>query len=233
MEDTYDPRLASEQSAPASPPNGNGADHGWDGAERRYFARRPCRIEAEVRLQGETSGLSARITDISVSGCYLEMLIPLPAESNIEVLFKPGEAPVKARAKVRTSQMGLGMGVSFMDMSPEDFQELLRFAPPARYESSPIEQSHATAATAYGGAAHPAESNGEGRVLLLDAPQEKETSEATTAEELEAVVLILMRKGLLGRSEIRDEITRLKAAKASSPASNYSNSFQGAANRRK
>lgn len=233
MEDTYDPRHPSKQNAPASRTKVNVPVHSWDGSERRYFSRRPCRMEAEVRLQGESSGLSASITDISVSGCYIEMLAPLPVDSVIDVLFKPNDALVNARAKVRTSQTGLGMGISFMDMKPEDFQELLRFAPPSRFTSPPIESGPTSAATASGYGTGQAQCKGEAHVLVLDAPEENQMDAATTAEELEAIVRILTRKGLLMRSEILDEMNRLKSEKANPPPSHYSSYSDGVTNRMK
>ena len=233
MEDKYDPRHPPKQNTAASKTETNVPVHNWDGSERRYFSRRACRIEAEVRLQDESSGLSARITDISVSGCYIEMLAPLPVDSVIELLFKPGDAMVNARGKIRTSQTGLGMGISFMDMRPGDFQELLRFAPPSRYVSPFSESGNSSDATASGGVPELVQSKREARVLVLDALAEKEMDAATTAEELEAVVRILTRKGLLGRSEIFEEMDRLKAEKANPPPSHYSSYSEGVSNRMK
>ncbi len=233
MEDTYDPRHPGKQNAPASRSKANVPVHSWDGSERRYFSRRACRLEAEVRLLGESSGLSASITDISVSGCYIEMIAPLPVDSVIDVLFKPNDAMVTARGKIRTSQNGLGMGISFMDIKPEDFQELLRFAPPSRYAASPGEPGPSSGATASGNRAGQAQSKGEARVLVLDAPEEKEMGTGTTAEELEAIVRILTRKGLLMRSEIIDEMNRLKSEKGNPPPSHYSSYSDGITNRMK
>lgn len=233
MEDTYDPRHPGKQNVPASRLKVNVPAKSWDGMERRYFSRRACRLEAEVRLQGESSGLAANITDISVSGCYIEMLAPLPVDSVIEVLFKPNDAMVTARGKVRTSLNGLGMGISFVDMKPEGFQELLRFAPPARTASPANGSDPSSITTASGSGAGPGQSKGEARVLVLDAPEEKEMGTTTTAEELEAIVRILTRKGLLMRSEILDEMDRLKSEKANPPPSHYSSYTEGVSNRMK
>lgn len=233
MEDTYDPRHPGKQNTPASRSKVNVPAHAWDGAERRHFSRRACRLEAEVRLQGESSGLSASITDISVSGCYIEMLAPLPVDSMIEVVFKPNEAMVNARGKVRTSQNGLGMGISFMDMKPEDFQELLRFAPPSRYATSPGEAGSSSAVSAAASGTGQSQPKGEARVLVLDAPEETEMGTATTAEELEAIVRILTRKGLLMRSEIVEEMNRLKSEKDNPPPAHYSSYSDGVTNRMK
>ncbi len=236
MEDTYDPRHPGKQNVPASRSNVNVPAQSWGGVERRYFSRRACRLEAEVRLQGESSGLSASITDISVSGCYIEMLAPLPVDSMIEVLFTPNDAMVIARGKVRTSLNGLGMGISFMDMKPEDFQELLRFAPPSRF-ASPATGAGASSMTAASGGgaggAGQAQSKEEARVLVLDAPEEKTMGTSTTSEELEAIVRILTRKGLLTRPEIRDEMDRLKSEKTNPPPSHYSSYSDGVTNRMK
>jgi hypothetical protein len=100
----------------------------WSGEERRLFARRSCRIEAQVSVPGSSVGLPGKVTDISLGGCYVEMLAPLPVHTMVELVLTAGDTTLRFFGKVRSSQTGLGMGVTFASMSPGDFEKLRKFS---------------------------------------------------------------------------------------------------------
>ncbi len=95
----------------------------WNGEERRLFGRRSCRIEAQVSIPGSSVSLPGKVTDISLGGCYVEMLAPLPVDTMVELELTAGDTAMRASGKVRASQMGLGMGVAFASMSPGAFRK--------------------------------------------------------------------------------------------------------------
>jgi len=74
--------------------------------------------------------LPGTVTDISLGGCYVEMLAPLPCDTEIELLLNTGDGTLRVSGSVRSSQMGMGMRVAFTGMSPVDFERLRDFAPP-------------------------------------------------------------------------------------------------------
>lgn len=206
--DTFDP------SAPAPTPQesqtsgyAGGMSPKWTGGERRQFSRRVCRIEAQVAIVGDSVRLPARVTDISLGGCYVEMLAPLPVDTAIELMLNPGVTTMHATGKVRSSQTGFGMGVSFTGLSPEDFEKLRKFAPPAPGvpEAVTLPSSLPHAARSRGHAPPP--------VSHSPHPPDHSLQQATTAEVFEAVVRILFRKGIISQAELAQELEHLKAMK--------------------
>src|ERR1700683_4403227 len=99
------------------------------GKERRQFPRRICAISAELTADGYSVGIPVKIADISLGGCYIEMFSPLPRNSLVEISCKLDDATLQMSGKVRSSQMGFGMGIAFTSMSPEHFEKLKTFAP--------------------------------------------------------------------------------------------------------
>src|SRR5271156_3481948 len=129
--DNYDPAKAEPLPRRQSESAGAyAAPASFGGDERRKFARHTCRIETQVVSEDGSTGVPGTITDVSLGGCYVEMLSPLPVDSTIHLSLNPGTSTLHMSGKVRSSQTGLGMGVAFTGMGPEDFEKLWRFAPP-------------------------------------------------------------------------------------------------------
>lgn len=190
--DPADPDLAVP--TPPTEPVSVSAPVPWAGGERRQFPRRACRIDAQVTVVGSSMGLPARVTDICLGGCYVEMMSPLPVGSAVDLRLDLGAEVLQSRGKVRSSHPGMGMGISFTGMSPEDLQKLRQIAPPSPGQQEPPFVSPPPPA------------------LHGPEPAAKPTPKqaTTTAEALEAVVRVLFRKGILERSELEQEIERLK-----------------------
>jgi len=198
MPDSYDPTAPAyarpepveTRAAPSAAPPASGAD-------RRKYPRHSCRIEALVTDEATSSRLPARVTDLSLGGCYVEMLSPLPLGALVELILNPGDTTLQVRGKVRTSQMGMGMGVAFTGMSPEDFEKLRVLAPPVP--------------------AAPAARNSAGGQSAGASPR-SENSPAnggpSTAVALEAIARVLFRKGVLTRSEVAEELEKLTTPKS-------------------
>lgn len=172
------------------------------GEERRQHARRACRIEAQLTLADGSAGPPGTITDISLGGCYVEMLSPLPLGSDVTLAFLAGGTPLRISCKVRSSQNGFGMGVSFTGMKPEDFEALRNFAPPT---TSPATGA-SSVETPKAPVAHSLQPSGAGaEIHALDLPP--------SPDALEAIVRLLLRKGLLTHAELAEELDKLKTSK--------------------
>lgn len=225
-----EPNGAANPAAPSPPPVP------WAGNERRQFPRVACRIEARVATAGSSLFLPATVTDICLGGCYFEMLSPLPVRSEVELLLGTGDAMIRSRGRVCSAMPGMGMGVSFIGMSPDDLRKLRHIVPALPGSSSsygsPMTSARA-AAPSYAMSESatlkeaPREGNGQGMLLSLR-PQTEIEAKAngsagddsllssipqippTTAEALEAVVRVLFRKGILNRAELSAELQRLK-----------------------
>jgi PilZ domain-containing protein len=200
--DTYDPDKAephkqavvpSIESLIAPPPN----------IERRRFPRVACRIEATVLDELSAMNLPVKVTDISFGGCYVEMLAPLPVNSSVELSLDTSQGAIHARGKVVAAQTGMGMGIAFTAVSPEDFEKLREIAPVAEQHRERERSSPRPATTV---AAVP--SNG--------ARASKRASQVapSTQEVLESILRILLRKGIVSEEEMAEEFEKLITAKS-------------------
>jgi hypothetical protein len=87
--------------------------------ERRRTPRYPFIATAEVIVPPSTSGLSARVTELSLNGCYIEMANPLLHEAALTVKIYSEGKFFEASGIVVYSQPGLGFGVSFQNIRPQ------------------------------------------------------------------------------------------------------------------
>lgn len=173
----------------------------WAGRERRQFPRLACRLEAQVTTPEASTQLAATVIDICLGGCYLEMMSPFPVGSTVEMVLDLGESTIAVRGKVCSTHPGIGMGVSFTGMRPDDLAKLRQFAPPMQNAPDLPPTTHAMTQASLSPA--PVE------VAAVATSNAKRLPSA--AEGLVAVVRVLLRKGILDRSELFDEIERLKA----------------------
>ena len=95
------------------------------GERRRIDRRKHSRYAvegggAEVRQQGVDSRIWARLTDISLGGCYLETMSPLPVLTYINLGLILEEQHLNAKGQVVVSHPNFGMGIQFIDMSAAD-----------------------------------------------------------------------------------------------------------------
>lgn len=68
--------------------------------------------------------MNARTNDISPGGCFVDVLSPLPVGTRVRVRFTRGESHVETSGDVIYSQNGLGMGIAFRALEPEDQRNL-------------------------------------------------------------------------------------------------------------
>jgi DNA-binding NarL/FixJ family response regulator len=80
---------------------------------RRAQTRYACRIGAEVYRTGKSVPNHCCLTDLSAGGCYLEVPLPFPTGSSVEILVRTYEMKLRLRGTVLASHPGYGMGVSF------------------------------------------------------------------------------------------------------------------------
>lgn len=91
-----------------------------EAAERRVAPRYRCKGSTSIRQSQTRFPLGAAISDISLSGCYVELMITLPVGTKVELLLRVAEVTVNCTAEVRTSHPGVGMGMAFEQMSEAD-----------------------------------------------------------------------------------------------------------------
>jgi hypothetical protein len=84
-------------------------------ADRRVTLRYPLVVRAEVVELSGGAKLSARTSDLSRTGCYVDTLQPLLSGSAIRIRLTQGSESVEVHGKVRYVSPGMGMGVQFDD----------------------------------------------------------------------------------------------------------------------
>jgi hypothetical protein len=210
--DTYDPSKPEPlPRRPSAPAGAYAAPATFGGDERRKFARHACRIETQVVTEDGSIGVPGTITDVSLGGCYVEMLSPLPVDSTIHLSLNPGTTTLHMSGKVRSSQTGLGMGVSFTGMGPEDFEKLWRFAPPTTDATAPTKTPPMRPAPMRPSA--PPRSSAVGTSARSYTAVESDSSESSTAEALDALVRLLVNKRIFTQGELTEELEKWKVVK--------------------
>lgn len=200
--DTFDPDRADPQKPTAVPPIEGLIAPSEPHIERRRFPRVSCRIEATVVDELGAMNLPVKVTDVSLGGCYVEMLTPLPVNASVGLTLDTSQGAVQARGKVVTAQSGMGMGVAFTALSTADFERLREIVPPA---------------------AQPAEREPPKPRLPVSPPPSSNRARATkralqiapsTQEVLESILRILLRKGIVSEEEMAEEFEKLIIAKS-------------------
>jgi len=108
------------------PPQDEAPDTRTRRGERRNQRRFEASLPVEVRTE-EGTPIRAEISDISLSGCYVNTLFPVPLDSIVSIVFWLGDEKLIAKGKVRASILGVGCGIEFIDVPPADSQRLTEF----------------------------------------------------------------------------------------------------------
>jgi PilZ domain len=88
-------------------------------SERRTFPRYALSAEAEVVEAQSRTRMNARVSDLSRMGCYVEMISPFPLGSNLKMRIMKNKTPFLAQGRAAYSSGGMGMGVRFTEVAPE------------------------------------------------------------------------------------------------------------------
>jgi len=91
-----------------------------DADDRRSQTRYACRLGAEVYRTGTSVPNHCCLTDLSSGGCYLEVPLPFPSGSSVEILVRTYEMKLRLRGSVQASHPGYGMGVAFDSNTKEE-----------------------------------------------------------------------------------------------------------------
>ncbi|HEU5404057.1 MAG TPA: PilZ domain-containing protein [Terriglobales bacterium] len=97
-------------------------------SERRQHQRIRIDGAANIKLADGRPYAFAPLMDFSPSGCYIETMYPLPigTELQLDITIKALDAAITVDATVRTSDMGVGMGVKFGENYAPRLLELLQ-----------------------------------------------------------------------------------------------------------
>ena len=88
--------------------------------KKRRYARAFPPIPIVVAWRTAARNGLARISCVGLGGLYVHEKEPPPLGSVLQLVFETPNGQVRARATVRTSESGHGMGVEFMQMRQEE-----------------------------------------------------------------------------------------------------------------
>jgi len=112
--------------------------------ERRRSPRTPFTagvVAVEPRSQTE---IDAHTTDLSASGCYVDTMSPLPAQTEIDLRLTRNGKSFHTKARVMYCQSGVGMGLLFTEIAPQERPMIERWFAELRGESVPEPQPAAS-----------------------------------------------------------------------------------------
>jgi len=93
--------------------------------DRRLTPRYSFIASAEVADEQSGAGVAARISELSLNGCYLDMVNPLPMRTNVLINISSGADSFRAKGRIVYVHPGIGAGVIFVDVPPSS-QALLQ-----------------------------------------------------------------------------------------------------------
>jgi hypothetical protein len=87
---------------------------------RRAQQRFHCTGGIEMRRNESAPPVFGNLSDLSLTGCYVETVSTLPVGSEILFMLRIRESVVRGRAQVKTSNHAVGLGLIFTQLSRED-----------------------------------------------------------------------------------------------------------------
>lgn len=91
---------------------------------RRSQQRFHCTGGVELRRNEGAPPVFANLSDISLTGCYVETVASLPTGTEVLYMIRARDTVLRGRALVKTSHHAVGVGLEFLHMGPEDQQKL-------------------------------------------------------------------------------------------------------------
>lgn len=84
-------------------------------------------LAAEIVELPRGAKMVARTSDLSRSGCYVDTLNPIPRDSHVRLRVTHHEEVFEAMGRVVYVSPGLGMGILFENIAPEQEATLVRW----------------------------------------------------------------------------------------------------------
>ena len=91
---------------------------------RRSQQRFHCTGGVELRRNEGAPPVFANLSDISLTGCYVESVATLPVGTELLYMIRVRDQVLRGRAEVKTSHHAVGVGLIFLHMSNEDQKKL-------------------------------------------------------------------------------------------------------------
>lgn len=92
--------------------------------ERRVAARYKCSGGARIVDQQTNATTWGTVSDVSSTGCYIDTATPLPPGSKVNITLTVAGLEVRSPAQVRVCHPSIGMGLSYLQIAPEERSNL-------------------------------------------------------------------------------------------------------------
>lgn len=92
--------------------------------QRRRNPRYAFIASAELFEPATKMRIASRVTELSVRGCYLDMLNPFPEDTIALVKISVGGAAFETKVRVVYAHSNLGVGLVFLDPDPKNVEVL-------------------------------------------------------------------------------------------------------------
>jgi c-di-GMP-binding flagellar brake protein YcgR len=96
-------------------------------AERRQWPRITVAVQAELQVIGDNFPIRVKTADLSIGGCYVEMMFTLEVGTKLNLVLWLGTLKLSTRGTVVTRHPQFGNGIQFENMSPPDEARLHGF----------------------------------------------------------------------------------------------------------
>jgi len=116
--------------------SGNQGYHGGKGKsaeadiayqEKRRSPRYSFIASAELIEERADVRIASRVSELSLNGCYLDMMNPFPKGTPVLVKIAAGDSFFEAKAEIIYSQPNMGAGVRFLQIEPHSQAALERW----------------------------------------------------------------------------------------------------------
>ncbi len=98
-----------------------------DYQEKRRSPRYSFIASAELIEERADVRIASRVSELSLHGCYLDMMNPFPTGTMVLVKIAAGDAFFEAKSKIVYSQPNMGAGVGFLQVEPDSQAALERW----------------------------------------------------------------------------------------------------------
>ncbi|MDP9337429.1 MAG: PilZ domain-containing protein [Acidobacteriota bacterium] len=87
--------------------------------QRRRTPRYTFIASAELLEPQTEVRIATRVSELSVHGCYMDMLNPFPVGTPVRVKISADAAEFQSKARIVYAHPNLGVGVGFLDPEPQ------------------------------------------------------------------------------------------------------------------
>ena len=84
--------------------------------ERRRASRHFFTAEAELIEPQTEVRVTTRVGDLSLHGCYLDMMNPYPADTLLKLRIKAGDEVFESNTRIAYAIPNVGAGAAFLDV---------------------------------------------------------------------------------------------------------------------